>query len=294
MNEKCIRFDEKNFTSALSTLFSTAAASLPSDVERKLREALKAEESQTARNVLATILENVSLARKEETPICQDTGTPIFFVEFDSRIATQLQIKHAIIQATNTATKQIPLRPNAVDTLAGKNTGANIPIIYFDESECRAIEVSLLLKGGGSENVGVGYKLPSAELNAQRDLAGVEKCVLDAVLKAQGKGCAPGILGVCIGGTKDSASVEAKKQLLRKLNDSNKNKKLNELEQALELKLNQLGIGPMGLGGKTTVLGVKIGVLPRHPASFFVEIAYNCWCARRKKMVWKNNNAKFE
>lgn len=287
-------FNETKFSGAIISLFSSAATSLPPDVEKKLKQSLKSEQNATACNVLTTILENVCLAREEKTPICQDTGTPVFFVEFDSRVATQLEIKKAITKATEIATKKIPLRANAVDALTGKNTGTNTPVIYFDETPSNSITVSLLLKGGGSENVGASYKLPSTELNAQRDLEGVEKCVLDAVLKAQGKGCAPGILGVCIGGTKDSASVEAKKQLLRKLDDSNKGKQLAQLEKTLEQKINSLGIGPMGLGCRTTALGVKIGALPRHPASFFVEVAYNCWCARRKKMVWKNNTAKFE
>ncbi len=288
-------FDKRGFTSSIVKLYFITATSLPSDVERKIRSSMKTgEKNSIARKVLETIIENAELARKCSSPICQDTGTPIFFVEYDSRVASQKQIAQAIITATKTATKQIPLRANAVETITGKSTGTNIPIVYFEETGKNEVAVRLLLKGGGSENVGAGYKLPSIELNAGRDLKGVGKCVMDAVFRAQGKGCAPGVIGVCIGGTKDSAAVEAKKQLLRKLSDANKNKKLRKLENLLTRKLNSLGIGPMGLGGKTTVLGVKISELPRHPASFFVEIAYNCWCARRRTMVWKNGKPRFD
>ena len=146
-----------------------------------------------------------------------------------------------------------------------------------------------MLKGGGCENVGAQYSLPHTELGAGRDLDGVRKVILDAVQKAQGKGCGPGVLGVCIGGDRGAGYVNSKEQLLRDLDDTNEHKDLKKLEKDIVETSNKLGIGPMGFGGKTTLLGCKVGVLNRLPASFFVSISYMCWAYRRRGFVLASN-----
>jgi fumarate hydratase class I len=195
------------------------------------------------------------------------------------------ELGSAFEEAVHEATKKTYLRPNAVDTITGKNTGTGsgrgIPYLHFEEWDEDRIEVRMLLKGGGSENVGAQYKLPEARLKAGRDLEGVRRAVLDAVFEAQGKGCAPGILGVCIGGDRVSAFAESKRQLLRELDDANPDPELAALEERLLDEGNSLGIGPMGFGGETTLLGVKIGVLDRLPACYFVTVSYLCWAGRK-------------
>jgi len=283
-------FQEDTFTSDLLKLIRQASTELPEDVENAINIALKnEEENSTAATVLETISENIQRARKTSWPLCQDTGLPAFYISYPPKISPS-KIKQCIEDAIVLATEEGYLRPNAVDPLSGKNSGNNlgegIPALNFDEWDKNAILVKCLLKGGGSENVSAQYSLPSVELSAGRDLEGVEACVINAVLKAQGKGCAPGIIGVGIGGDRISGYETAKKQLFRNLNDKNENLKLNKLEQALLGKLNKLEIGPMGLGGKTTVLGVKIGKAHRIPASYFVSIAYMCWACRRKELLF--------
>jgi fumarate hydratase class I len=146
----------------------------------------------------------------------------------------------------------------------------------------KRIEVKLILKGGGCENCGAQYSLPNKGLNAERDIDGVKRCILDAVLQAQGKGCGPGILGVCVGGDRVTSYMHSKEQLLRTLDDKNQNATLARLESEIMEHSNRLGIGPMGFGGVTTLLACKIGALNRVPASFFVSISYMCWADRRQ------------
>ena len=205
------------------------------------------------------------------------------------------QIKEAVIQAT----KKTYLRPNSVNTLTGKNTGDNsgdehYPSIHFEEVDGDRLVIDLMLKGGGCENVSTQYKLPDASLNAGRDLDGVRKVTLDAVVKAQGKGCAPGALGIAIGGDRGSSYVASKEVLKRQLDDSNPDPELAELEVNITNQANQLDIGPMGFHGKTTVLGTKIKNLHRLPASYFVSISYMCWAYRRRKMVFENGTASYQ
>ena len=231
----------------------------------------------------------MELSRKNSTPICQDTGTPIFYVYYPegwSTRALRKQIEEAVVQAT----KKAYLRPNSVDSLNGKNSGNNLggsyfPSVHFEEVEGDRLTIELMLKGGGCENVGAQYSLPNDALGAGRDLAGVRKVALDAVFQAQGQGCAPGILGIAIGGDRGSGYYSSKEVLYRKLDDHNSDPQLDALEGRLTEEANQLGIGPMGFGGKTTVLGTKITHLNRLPASFFVSISYMCWAYRRRKMT---------
>lgn len=266
-------------------LIRRASTDLPGDVVDALKQGRDREaDGSLAKSALGTILDNVEMARRNAAPICQDTGTPVVWVRYPQGVSTR-QLEEAFQEAVRVATEKSYLRPNAVDSLTGKNTGDGsgraIPYVHFEEWDAPEVDVRMILKGGGCENVGAQYKLPDSALGANRDLEGVRRAVLHSVLDAQGKGCAPGVLGVCIGGDRASAFAESKRQLLRPLVDSNPDAELQELEQRLLREANELGIGPMGFGGQTTVLGVKIGVLDRLPASYFVTVSYMCWADRR-------------
>lgn len=278
----------QDLTDAFVELVRRAATQLPPDMEKALAEAKDREASgSAAEGALDTILRNVEMARDGSTPVCQDTGTPIFEVLYPLGVSTRA-LTEQIRRAVAIATERAYLRPNAVDSLtgvnSGDNTGEDFPTVHFHEWEEDTIHVDLLLKGGGCENVSAQYKLPDARLKAGRDLDGVRRVVLDAVFQAQGKGCSPGVLGVAIGGDRGSSYIKSKQQLLRKLDDENPNAELAALEKRIHDEANQLDIGPMGFGGETTVLGVKVGAQHRLPASYFVSIAYMCWANRRASM----------
>ncbi|MFO3795717.1 MAG: fumarate hydratase [Anaerolineales bacterium] len=290
----------RDLTNEILELIRRTSTDLPADVEKRLREALEREEpGSAARNALETILKNVELSRQNSTPICQDTGTPIFYVRYPEGWSTR-KLREQIRTALAEATRRSYMRPNAVNTLTEKNTGNNLgdddfPYIHFEEVDAgEPLVIELMLKGGGCENVGAQYSLPDSRLGAGRDLDGVRKAVLDAVHKAQGQGCAPGILGVAIGGDRGSAYLASKEVLFRSLDESNPDPKLAELEQRLTAEANQLGIGPMGFGGKTTVLGTKITGLHRLPASYFVTVSYMCWAYRRQRMIVKDDEVIYE
>jgi len=278
----------QDLTDALIELVRRASTLLPADMEKAIAESKeREEEGSAARGALDTILKNIEIARNGSLPICQDTGTPIFDVYYPLGWSTRAlaeQVRAAIVEAT----KRAYLRPNAVNSLTGENSGNNLgedfPTIHFTEWEEDHLRVDLLLKGGGCENVSTQYKLPDGGMKAGRDLDGVRKVVLDAVYQAQGKGCAPGVLGVAIGGDRGAAYATAKRQLHRPLEDKNENPELAELEDRITREANELGIGPMGFGGKTTVLGVKAAAQHRVPASYFVSIAYMCWANRHASM----------
>ena len=285
MNKK---FQEQAFITGMIECIRQASCELPEDVVHSLECALKTEdEFSIASSVLETILQNIQSAKETSRPICQDTGLPFFYVHYPQFVSTRT-IKVCIEEAIKQATEAGYLRPNAVDSITGVNSGNNlgigIPAIEFEEWDQNEIHVKCMMKGGGCENVSTQYAIPCPELKVGRDLDGVFTCVLDAVYKAQGKGCAPGIIGVGIGGDRISSLQTAKKQLFRALHDTNPSAILDQLEKKLYKELNTLEIGPMGLGGKTTVLGVKIGKAHRIPASFFVSISYMCWACRRKEM----------
>jgi fumarate hydratase, class I len=290
---------QPDLTEQILELVRLTATDLPPDVEKTLQMSRDQEEQgSAARGALNTILENVKMARENSTPICQDTGTPLFYVNYPEGWSTRKltrQIQEAVIQAT----KKSYLRPNAVNTLTGKNTGDNsgdehYPSIHFEETEGDRLVIDLILKGGGCENVSTQYKLPDSSLAAGRDLDGVRKVTLDAVAKAQGKGCAPGILGIAIGGDRGSSYIASKEVLKRQLDDTNPDLTLAEMEERITDQANQLDIGPMGFHGKTTVLGTKIKNLHRLPASYFVSISYMCWAYRRRKMVYENETASYQ
>jgi fumarate hydratase, class I len=289
----------RDLTQELLELVRFTSTNLPEDVERALRKAYaNEEEGSAARNALTTILKNVEMTRKNSTPICQDTGTPIFFVRYPEGYS-QLKLRQQITAAIELATKKNYLRPNAVNSLDGKNTGNNLgdehfPTIHFEEVEGEDLTVELMLKGGGCENVGAQYSLPDNRVQAGRDLEGVRRAALDAVWNAQGEGCSPGFLGVSVGGDRGTSYVASKEALLRKADDENPNPELNALENRITSEANQLGVGPMGFGGKSTVLGTKINATHRLPASFFVTISYMCWAYRRRKMTVKGEEVTYE
>jgi len=271
---------------SLLELIRRASAEIPEDVHRAIVDSLEREKKGTiAESAMKIIEQNIALAKNKSQPICQDTGSIIFYVDcpvgFD-----QMAFDEAAREAVTLATKKGFLRQNSVDSMTGKNDGTNVgpgsPTLHFHQHRSPDVHVRLVLKGGGCENVGAQYALPNEKLHADRDLEGCRKAILDAVLQAQGKGCGPGILGVCVGGDRATGYQHSKEQFLRPLDDRNENAELDKLEQDITETANKLGIGPMGFGGKTTLLGTKIGVLNRLPASYFVSVSYMCWAFRRQ------------
>jgi fumarate hydratase class I len=279
------------FESVLDLIVRTST-DLPPDVRAAMKVAMTREkEGSQASQALGIIAQNIDLAAEGEGAICQDTGMPTFEVKTPVG-ANQIEMKKQIRDAVAEATKRGKLRPNSVDSITGENSGSNIgpgtPIVHFEQWERDDIEVKLILKGGGCENMNAQYSLPT-ELTglgrADRSLEGVRKCILHAVWNAQGKGCAPGAVGVCIGGDRTSGYVNAKEQLFRTLDDVNSDPRLAQLEASIMGEVNKLGIGTMGFGGRTSLIGCKVGTLNRLPASFFVSVAYDCWAFRRLGVV---------
>lgn len=279
-------------------LIRRAATDLSPDVEEAIQKAYEGEDDGTpAKSVFSTILENVKMARKQSTPMCQDTGSLVFYIDYPEG-GIERVYREAVDWAAEEATNLQYLRPNAVDPVTSKNSqnnlGVNAPYIHFHQWEKDEVRIRLLLKGGGSENVGTQYKLPYPPLNAGRDLKGVRKLIIDAVKNAQGLGCAPGTIGVGLGGGRDTSYTLSKEQFFRKMGQRSADPALAKLETELYEDLNKLQIGPMGFGGKTTVMDVFIGAQHRHPATFYVSISYNCWAFRRKMMTIKNGEVEYD
>lgn len=279
----------RNLRAPLLELIRRTSAELPDDVFRAVDTGAAAEAAgTTGKYAMDIIVKNIDLARRKSQPLCQDTGSILFFVKAPKGL-DQLQFEAAAGWAVAEATAQGYLRQNSVDSITGKNSGNNLgpgsPTIHFHQHRGTRLDVRLILKGGGCENVGAQYSLPDTRLGAGRDLEGVRKAILDAVLQAQGKGCSPGILGVCVGGDRATGYAHSKEQLLRVLQDTNPDPALATLEQEIVTSANTLGIGPMGFGGKTTLLGCKIGAQNRLPASFFVSVSYMCWAYRRQGIL---------
>src|SRR5712691_2450215 len=275
------------FESVLQLIVKTST-DLPPDVRAAMRGAAGSEPAGTrASQALTIIAQNIEQAESAEGAICQDTGMPTFDVHVP-RGSDQIWMRQQVREAVAKATTLGKLRPNSVDSITGENSGDNLgpgtPIIHFDQWEEDEIEIKLILKGGGCENMNAQYSLPT-ELphlgRADRTLDGVRKCILHAVWNAQGKGCAPGAVGVCVGGDRTSGYTHAKEQLFRTLDDINEDPRLAQVEASIMSTVNDLDIGTMGFGGKVTLIGCKIGALNRLPASFFVSVAYDCWAFRR-------------
>ena len=277
-----------SFFDSVVDLITRTSTDLPPDVRAAMSRALDGEAPATrAGQAMTIIAQNIDQAASCDGPICQDTGMPTFEVKVPLG-ANQIWMRQQIREAVAEATRRGKLRPNSVDSITGENSGNNLgpgtPIIHFDQWENPDIEIKLILKGGGCENTNAQYSLP-AELEhlgrADRSLEGVRKCILHAVWKAQGKGCSPGAVGVCIGGDRTSGYSHAKEQLFRTLDDRNPDPRLAALEDSIMEEANTLTVGPMGFSGRTSLIGCKIGAQNRLPASFFVSVAYDCWAFRR-------------
>lgn len=277
---------------SLLELITETSTNLPPDVRRAIKAAQVKEELGTrALLALDTIVDNIVSAEEDVQPICQDTGMPTFIIKCPVGF-NQLELEKDILWAVEEATRLGKLRSNSVDPLTGKNSGTNLgpgtPVIHFHQWEKDDVDVRLILKGGGCENKNIQYALPT-ELpglgKAGRDLDGIRKCILHAIYQAQGQGCSAGFIGVGIGGDRTTGYELAKEQLFRTVDDVNPNETLRELEDYIMANANNLEIGTMGFGGRISLLGCKVGVMNRLPASFFVSVAYNCWAFRRLGVV---------
>jgi fumarate hydratase subunit alpha len=257
---------------------------LPDDVKQALKRAYAEETSDMGKTQLKAILDNIELAEKFQAPVCQDTGTIIFYVKAGAEAKDLDKIDAALTNVTRRATKEVPLRPNAVNPFTGKNSGDNtgrhLPYINWEIVPGDRIELTVMTKGGGSENVCLGSMIVPGE-----GINGLKRFVVDAVVKAGAKPCPPNILGIGMGGGADISMKLAKKALLKPLTEHNSDPEIATLEKEIFEAANLTGIGPMGLGGKTTVLGVHIDYAYRHPASFPVAVAFNCWAARRATAI---------
>jgi len=261
-------------------LLRFAVTELPQDVKEALRKAYRGEESDTGKTQLETILSNIELAEKTETPICQDTGTINFYVKAGARAKRLGKIEEALRKATKRSTEEVPLRPNAIDPFTQKNTGNNlgrfVPYIHWEIVPGDSLEITAMPKGGGSENVSALGMLEPSE-----GVKGLKRFVVDAIIRAGGKPCPPTIVGVGVGGGADIAMKLAKAASLKPIGEPNPDSNIAEIERKLYEAANMTGIGPMGLGGKFTVLDVKIEWAHRHPSSYPVAVAFQCWAARR-------------
>src|ERR1700688_871867 len=273
---------------SLLELITQTSTNLPPDVRAAMSIAAKDETPDTqSSQAFDIILSNIDMAVDDSGPICQDTGMPTFVVHTPVGV-DQIRIKTAILEAVVEATRLRKMRANSVDSLTGKNSGNNLgeetPVIHFEQWEKDDVEVKLILKGGGCENKNIQYSVPCTLDHmgrADRNLEGVRKCILHAVWQAQGQGCAPGALGVCIGSDRAHGYDIAKGQLFRTLDDENPNPTLAKLEAEIMEEANKLDVGAMGFGGKSSLIGCKIGAANRLPASFFGSVAYECWAFRR-------------
>jgi len=262
------------------------SAELPQDVIDAIDRGRQSEEEASRGKYAMNIIgDNIKLAKVKSAPLCQDTGSILFYIHYPRALDGE-EIGELARKAVAAATEKGYLRQNSVDSLTGKNNGTNVgpgtPTLHLEPWNKLHFDIRLMLKGGGCENVGAQYSLPDSRVGAGRDLQGVKKCILDAVQQAQGKGCGPGVLGVTIGGDRATGYLNSKEQLRRKLDDTHSIPELAKLEKEVVEEANKLGIGPMGFGGKTTLMGCKVGALNRLPASFFVSVSYMCWAYRRQ------------
>jgi fumarate hydratase subunit alpha len=269
---------EADIQNAVVELLRKTVVKLPADVEEALQRAHDAEADEVPKMQLKAILDNIKLAEEGNTPMCQDTGVTIFYVTLPKKC--EVDVERGIVEGVRRATAEVPLRPNAVHPITRKNPADNVgdgmPYINWKVGKNDFIEITVMTKGAGSENMS-----QLAMLTPSQGVKGIKEFVLSTVLKASGNPCPPTVLGVGIGGSSDICMKLAKQALLRPLNERNRNPEVAKLETELLDALNMLGIGPMGLGGKTTVLGLNIEYAYCHTASLPVAINVQCWAARR-------------
>src|SRR5215475_11206376 len=287
--------NRETFSRNILELIRRTSAYLPPDVENVINLQRKLETAGSKADfALELVAQNIGLAKARSLPICQDTGTINFFFE-TPRGVDQLELEELCKAAVKDATRKGYLRQNSVDSVDGTNTGDNLgpgsPVFHWEQTHGSNIQMRLILKGGGCENMSAQYRLPMEiqGKRADRNIEGVRACILDAIWKAQGKGCGPGFIGVAIGGDRASGYDFAKRQLLRTVDDVSSDPALADLEARIMQEANTFDIGPMGFSGKFTVGCCKIGKLNRLPASFFVSVAYMCWAYRRRGVVMDVN-----
>jgi len=280
---------EGKITEAVASLISAAAIYLPPDVKKSLKEAQQNESSELAKKVFGSMLKNLEVAEAEGKPSCQDTGTVIFYVKVGDRFPYLGRLEEILRNATVKATAEVPLRPNSVNIFTGKNTGNNaadrIPWIEWEiapGSDCA--EITVVLKGGGSEAPSLAKVIPPAE-----GMKGVYKMVLDDIFEQGPKPCPPVVVGIGLGPTADIAMKLAKRSLLADIGQRNPDPELAKIEVSLLQAINKLGWGPHGVGGATTALDVHIDAVNRHPASFAVGVAAVCWEDRKSAMKVSSN-----
>jgi fumarate hydratase subunit alpha len=278
-------FSRASIASLVEELLRRSVVNVPRDVVKALKDALRKEDGEIARIQLKAILENIGIARSKKVPVCQDTGIPLFFVKVGSKSNASIDdIYNGIVDGVKKASKDIPLRPNVVDPISrknsGNNTGIEMPCVNFSfVPGSRSVEITVMPKGAGSENMSALKMLKPSE-----GVSGIKRFVLETVAKASGNPCPPTIIGVGIGGSSDLVMSLAKKAALRPLGVKNKDKALSAFEKDLKESINSLGVGPMGLGGRTTCLAVHIEKAGCHTASLPVGINVQCWTGRRAAM----------
>jgi len=261
-------------------LLKVASVRLPEDVKEALRKAYENERSQIARTQLRAILDNIRISEETDTPVCQDTGLISFYLKAGSGFRDLDKVEGILREAVRRATAEVPLRPNALDPFTQKNTedntGRYVPYVHWRIVGGDFLEVTAFPKGGGSENTCALNMISPSE-----GLKGLKRFVVESVVKAGGMPCPPTIIGVGVGGGPNIAMEIAKLTLLEPIDRPNPNKATAKLEKELYRAINKTGIGPMGLGGDSTTLAVKVDYAHRHPASYPVAVAFQCWAARR-------------
>ncbi len=279
---------EKDLMEKVVEAIMLAETSIPPDVENMIRRAYDSEESEVGKAQLSAILENIRIARENRLPICQDTGLLSFIMEIgDDFPIKPSRIMGILKEAVVEATRRVPLRPNAIDFWAEKNTGNNvgrgIPIVHIEPVPGDKFKLVVFPKGGGSSYVAKLYSIPPA-----KGLGGVVEVAVKAVFDAGPKPCPPTFMGIGIGGTEDLAVSMAKKALINRMDENSPVENIARVEREIVEKANSLGIGPMGLGGKWTVFNARIEWACRHPATFLVGIVFNCWALRRAFLEYKD------
>jgi len=284
----------KDMEKIIFEIIRRAETSLPRDVENKLKEAYKSEKNQLAKIQLNEILKNIKTARKNSMPICQDTGLLSFYVSMSERAGiSPTEIENAIKNALRKATGKIPLRENLVDSITRKPRNSNIgfrePEMHFEFVPKKgSMQITVMPKGAGSENVAA-----FTVLNPNDGEDGIKNFAIRKVKEAGARPCPPIILGIGIGGSSEMAMKLAKFALLRPLKKKNKDKDLAKMEEKILTEINNLGIGTMGLGGKTTCLKVSIEKADSHTASLPVALSISCWATRRASVEISKDKAEF-